>query len=243
LSFKRTVSAEELDHLAADDPRARRARRDLRRVNWLMRSRDILISALSASATDPRRASGTTLRVLELGAGDGSLLLEVAKKAARAWPPVELTLLDRLPLVDTATCAQFDRLGWRAHPLAMDVLVWAATSPAAQAPRYDAIVMNLFLHHFAGRELRELLSAIAERCDLFVACEPRRAALPLVGSHLLGFVGASRLTRTDGVLSVHAGFAQQEISQLWSAVSGEWELQEQAAGLFVHCFRAARRVA
>jgi hypothetical protein len=243
LSFKRTVSAEELDSLAADDPRARRAPLDLRRVNWLMRTRDILIGALAATAGAGRRSSAVPLRVLELGAGDGSLLLEVAKKTARCWPPVELTLLDRLSLVDPATCAAFGRLGWRAHPLAMDVLVWAATPPAAQTPRCDVIVTNLFLHHFAGHPLHELLFAIAERCNLFVACEPRRAALPLLGSHLLGFAGASRLTRADAVLSVRAGFAQQEISQLWSAVPGEWELQERAAGLFAHCFRAARKVA
>ncbi len=241
MSFKRTVSAEELDSLAADDPRAQRARRDLRRVNWLMRTRDILIDALRSTASDARRSSGAPLRLLELGAGDGSLLLAVAKKTARTWPPVELTLLDRLSLVDTATCAAFGRVGWRAHPLAMDVLVWATTAPAARAPRCDAIVTNLFLHHFADQQLHELLSAIAARCDLFVACEPRRAVLPLAGSHLLGFVGASRLTRADAVLSVRAGFAQREISQLWSKVPGEWDVQEQAAGLFAHCFRAARR--
>ena len=42
----------------------------------------------------PARPQAAPLRVLEIGAGDGSLMLGIAQALAPAWPKVELTLLD-----------------------------------------------------------------------------------------------------------------------------------------------------
>ena len=81
---------------------------------------------------------------------------------------------------------------------------------------------------------------IAARSDRFLACEPRRAWLALAGSHLLGVIGASAVTRADAVLSVHAGFRGQELTAVWPAAGVAWQVQESSAGLFSHCFRAAR---
>jgi len=66
------------------------------------------------------------LRVLELGAGDGSLMLGVARALAPASPQVELTLLDRLALVKPATIERYAEVGWSATAKVTDVLDWAA---------------------------------------------------------------------------------------------------------------------
>src|SRR5512133_450212 len=99
----RRVQAELLDGLAATDPVAERSRRDLRRLHRFMGTRARLVRELRQLVPAP----ATTLRVLELGAGDGSLLLGVARDLAPVWPPVELTLMDRLPLVDGATVTEY----------------------------------------------------------------------------------------------------------------------------------------
>lgn len=256
----RSVQPEILDHLAPEDPEAQRSRRDLRRVNHFMGARGIISRALRPAAArrserGDAASNSAPLRLLELGAGDGELMVRVARSLAlrddprggkypRATPQVALWLLDRQALVSAETLEAYARLGWHAEPLVCDVREWAAAPATATAaattggPRYDVIVTNLFLHHFAAAPLRELLASIAARCERFVACEPRRAALALAGAHLLGAIGANRVTRHDALLSVRAGFRDHEISDHWSDPG--WQLEEHAAGLFSHLFVAWR---
>lgn len=249
VNLPRVVLPEVLDSLAADDLAAQRSRRDLQRVHIAMGTRAMLLRALrTLPLMRARRTSAYPLRVLELGAGDGSLMLGVARTLQGQWPPVALTLLDRLPLLTSATAAAFQLAGWTATVAVDDALDWAARAGpepdtermALQAgPRWDLIVANLFLHHFKSAELATLLSAVARSCDHFVACEPRRAWLAWAGSHLVGALGANAVTREDAVLSVHAGFRDQELRAIWPAPTG-WQLSETAAGLFSHCFVASR---
>lgn len=226
----RTVTAEILDGLAESDPAAICSRRDLRRVHRVMGTRGIVLRALRAYGA-PWREAGS-FRVLELGAGDGSLMLGIARALYRQWPSVHLTLLDRLNLVDPATIEDYARVGWTAESAVAEVLQWAASDPRP----WDLIISNLFLHHFEDPQLETLLRTIALRTQRFFACEPRRGWLALGGSHLVGAIGASAVTRTDAVLSVHAGFRDRELSALWPADAPQVTLREYSAGLFSHCF-------
>lgn len=233
------MTRETLDVLAASDPRALRSRRDLQRVNRFLGTRRTLVRAVQSVIE--QRSGDLPLRMLELGSGDGSLMLHIAQELSESWPAVQLTLLDRLMLVAADTSVAFARLGWSVEILSVDVLDWAAAPlPPHLPPRWDLIVTNLFLHHFDDPRLPDLLSAIAARCNSFIACEPRRAPLALVGSHLIGALGVSRVTREDAVLSVHAGFRDAELSAVWQT-DPDWQLEEHATGLFSHFFSAARR--
>lgn len=236
---RRTVNPEILDELLPADPRAIRSRRDLQRVNRVMGSCGILSRALEHALAPA--AHNAPLRILELGAGDGSLALRIAKRLVRSWPAVELTLLDRQDLIAQATRTAFAHLGWTLRLLVVDALEWAQ-APAQQqlAGRWDLALVNLFLHHFEEDGLRELLSAVADRCDALVACEPRRSYPALVGSRLLPALGVSADTLHDAVVSVRAGFRNNELSRIWPASEACWRLEEHPAGLFSHLFVAAR---
>ena len=121
----RVLEPETLDHLAPDDPVAQRSRRDLRRVNAFMGARRILVRAMTRAVGDAR---ARPLRILELGCGDGRLMLEVAKHRGERWPGARLDLLDRQPIVDAATIAAYAAAGWQARPL-------VSTSSTGPAPR------------------------------------------------------------------------------------------------------------
>ena len=241
--MQRRVSLEALDGLTEHDHAAVQSRRDLQRIHKVMGSATIAQRALQRMTVST--AKNRPLRVLELGAGDGSLMLSVAENLWPTWPNVRLSLLDRVPLISADTRRRFAALGWAAHSHVADVLDWAReplcdVDPSCDAMRFDVIVSHLFLHHFEGDALASVLRAAARRCDHFFACEPRRAPLALAASHLVGALGANAVTRGDAVLSVHAGFRAQELSHAWNAVAADWHLKESKAGWVSHSFVAER---
>jgi hypothetical protein len=230
-SLPRRVEPEMLDLLPKADPRAIRSRQDLRRINRVMATRSILCRGIDvATRGRPPR------RIVELGAGDGTLLLRLARRRAAKWPGVEATVVDRHDLITTETRQGFAMLGWTLRVVARDVFDWVdETDPVP----YDLLLANLFLHHFEGEALRRLLLGVMARSTAFVACEPRRAATALFGSHLVGLLGCTALTRNDAVLSVHAGFRDGELTAAWPETHS-WQIDEYPAGLFSHCFLATR---
>ena len=205
----RVIEPEWLDELPSEDPRAVRSRRDLVRVNALMGNARIVASEL--------RRLGPLASIAEIGAGDGRFMRAVTGHLGT--PRVRLFLVDRQP------CAP--------GMIAADVFDWLA-SP--DTPVVDAIVANLFLHHFDDASLARMLALVARRARAFVACEPRRSAFALTGARLLGLVGCGEVTRHDSVVSVRAGFAGRELSALWP--SNAWTREEGPRGLFSHGFVA-----
>lgn len=229
----RVVTPETLDHLAATDPLALQSRQDLVRVHRAMRTPSII--GRGWRALMPAHRVSSPLHLLELGAGDGTLLLGVARQLRGAWPAVSLTLLDKVDLVSPQTLAAYAALGWTARAEVADVRDWAAAT--ASAPRWDLVSTSLFLHHFQERQLRALLAGIARTSQRFFACEPHRSWLALLGSHLVGALGANAVTRHDAVASVRAGFRGSEIGAHWPH-DATWQCHESRAGLFSQTFSA-----
>ena len=224
----RRVEPEWLDELPADDPRARRSRGDLRRVNALMANARIVAGDLARACPVPIAS------IAEIGAGDGAFALRMVARLPAPDSPARITLVDRQPVVSPQTRAAFARHRWEARVETADVFDWLAAAPAC-----DAIVANLFLHHFLAEDVQRMMDLIARRARLFIACEPRRSSLALAGSHLLGLVGCNDVTRHDAVVSVRAGFSGRELSALWGTKEG-WVVEERGRGLFSHGFVARR---
>ena len=227
--MNRRVEPELLDELAPEDPRALRSRKDLQRLNAFMGNSKIMAMALSTALE-----CKTARSIVDLGAGDGSLMLEVARQLSPAWTGTHVALLDRQINLSAATRKEFETLGWQAEALKADVLDWLK-QPAAQKP--DAIVANLFLHHFSEAQLTELFRRAAARTQVFIAVEPRRWSWSLAFSPLFWLIGCGPVTRHDALISIRAGFVRRELSLLWPA-DEKWSLQEGPASLCSHLFIA-----
>jgi len=228
--MKRILQPELLDTLPADDPRAIRSRHDLRRVNaWMgnhARLAGVLLNAQGG------RGPG---RVTDLGTGDGSFLLRVARAISAHRRKVRAKLLDLQPIVAAETVREFAACGWSAETVVADVFDWLPISGG-----HEVVITNLFLHHFPDARLEQLLALISERAELFIATEPRRAPWPRLCSRLLWALGCNAVTRHDAAASVRAGFSGDELSALWPP-GPDWQLTEQCAGAFSHLF-VARKV-
>jgi hypothetical protein len=228
MAMQRAVLPELLDDLAPADPRALRSRRDLRRVNAIMRNAHIVAGVLARTFRRPPRC------IADLGAGDGAWMAQLAAALPTHWSGVRAVLVDRQDTVTGGSLSALAARGWAPEAVMADVFDWL---PGAGP--VDVIVVNLFLHHFEGDRLCQLLGMVASRCSVFVACEPRRSPVALHASRLLGLIGCNAVTRHDAVVSVRAGFAGGEITALWPR-AGNWMVDESARGLFSHLFVANR---
>jgi len=192
--MNRRVEPELLDELPPDDPSAVRSRRDLRRLNFLMRHATIVARALLESDTKPPR------RVVELGAGDGTFLLAVAGKLARRWPNIEAVLLDRQNIVTGKTHAGFANWagppGWRS-PTCLRLA--GAVSRRIVRLRDRELCSSPF---FCRSTAQSCFHSWQSEQNCFVACEPRRAPTVRGISGLLWLIGCNGVTRHDAVASV-----------------------------------------
>jgi hypothetical protein len=230
--FPRIVEPEWLDELSPNTPEARRSRRDLVRVNWFMRNPAILARALAKQLPPP----GWCL--VELGAGDGALTWALVRRLRKDQRPGKVILVDRLPALNGQIVARLAALGCEVEAAQADVFDWLETSVLPRSP--VVIMANLFLHHFQDEPLKMLFELISRRANFFVACEPHRSRFAVMfAGPLLGWIGCNHITRHDGVLSVRAGFRDEELSALWCKRKG-WDLDERGAGLFSHLFCAQR---
>jgi SAM-dependent methyltransferase len=228
----RTLHAELVDELPADHPEAMGSRRDLRLLNSLMGHTGIMARSLRSVC---RRSN--SLRLVEIGAGDGRMLVHVARRLGAKWYDVDVVFVDFQDLLLTETKADFAVLNWGARSVKRDILLWLEDTVDEKC---DVILANLVMHHFSNEQLKTLFSLAARKANAFIAVEPRRAKFPLFCARWLSVIGCNPVTCHDAPISVRAGFVDRELSALWPS-DGNWELKERAAGLFSHHFVARRK--
>jgi hypothetical protein len=228
MTFPRRLETELLDVLPADDAAAMRSRRDLRCLNQVMLHPAIMARRMLRHSVDAPR------RIIELGAGDGSLMLRLSRRLARHWSGVAVILVDRQDIVSRETRQAISSLGWREDRVTQDVFEYLAVAEPA-----DIIIANLFLHHFQRSQITDIFTRCAKLAPVLIALEPRRTTLPLLGSRLIWLLGCNHVSRHDAVASVRAGFRDSELSALWPDRQG-WNLDERSAGLWTHCFVAQK---
>lgn len=229
--MNRIVQPEILDSLPPGDPRAIGSRRDLQRINWWMRHPALLARALQ------KNLPSAPAQITELGAGDGAFLLQTAQRLAPRWRGVKAVLLDRQNAIPAGLPAQFSALGWSSESVVADAFEWSPTDGSGRV-----VITNLFLHHFPEAELKRLLGNIAAHCELFIALEPLRLAMPGAMRPWLRLIGCNEVTLHDAVVSIRAGFCGKEISAHWPAANG-WRLTEYRAGCFSQMFVARKILA
>jgi hypothetical protein len=151
-------------------------------------------------------------RVLEIGAGDGKL---------------GLTLAPRLPVLDGLDLwprpAHWPHQA-RWHQTAFqDFTGWED---------YSVFIANLVLHHFSADELGWLGNRLGEHGRLLIFSEPaRRKFFQWAFRALCPFLGANHVSRHDGVVSIAAGFLDDELPVLLGLDRRIWTWRR-SVGLF-----------
>lgn len=200
-AVERIVEPEIIDRLPPDHPDARRSRRDLRLINFLMGNERWI--ARQASGFPEALATG----VFEIGAGEGALLLRMAK-AHGGIPLKACDLAPRPPKLP-------ERITWDRR----DVFESLAESASG------VLVANLVLHHFDDCELERLRPHL-EKFEVICVIEPQRTPRAIADARwMLPFLG--RATRHDMMVSLRAGFLPGELPERLGLAPERWRVQEE----------------
>jgi SAM-dependent methyltransferase len=206
-------------------PEARRALRDLDRVNRLLLGvtavRRMLLPRLAESANGPVGPVGKgPLRVLDLGAGSGNLARALAAAAGRRGTPVRMVLVDRR-LTHLAVGRPPASAGAIGGPAPLAVAASADALPFREGA-FEWSFSHLFFHHFGGRENRAVLAEML-RCSRAGAAvvDLRRSRLAAWLARLLfPFLGIGRVALHDGLLSLAQSWTVAEVADLVGEGSG-----------------------
>lgn len=215
---QRCIRPEILDQLPVHDPDAIRSRRDLRWINLFMSNHRWLARQIAE-----RVPAGAT--VLELGAGDGTLLRHLMKRGI--VQPHQWHALDLLP----------KPLDWPA-----EAYWWQQDVFAAPLPEVQVIIANLFLHHFQPEALQRLSEAVPKTTQWLFFNEPERRIYHVWQGWLLHFlIRLNRVTRHDMRVSIEAGFRDSElVSALGITHQPEWQWQQSRTVFGAHRVAAQR---
>ena len=213
---QRTVLPELLDHLPPEDPAAIRSRSELRLINRLMDNHGWFVRKLKSWNHRPSS-------VLELGAGDGTLLAAaLAGGAARAdsWQAMDLA---------PAPPGWPTKAAWHQGDLFR-----LESLPAAQV-----VVANLFLHHFETRQLAWIGARLPASCRLLLASEPARHPVHRIQGRVLAWLAdLGPVTRHDMDVSIRAGFRGTELPD-WMGLQG-WQVRTSRTPMGAYRFQAWR---
>ena len=189
--------------------------RDLRNVNRLLGGRAALLRALR-----PRimaTPAGSTVRILDVGTGDGDLPRVIVAAARRVGRRAEVVAIDRDPVVASLArtrCAGMDGI----HVVRCDALRLPFADRA-----FDLVTASLFLHHFEDRDAVRVLRELRRVArDVVVVNDLRRHRVAWAFIWLLGKARlVSRMSANDGPLSVLKGFTAAELLAIGRAAGGE----------------------
>ncbi len=199
----RTVQPELLDALPPEHPLALRNRRELRRLNALMRAFSWHLSNL--------RDCDSRDRILEIGAGRGELANFLLQRIP-ALQPQNYTGLDVIPRAST----------WPA------VATWIQ-SPLENIQDfsgYSIVLCNLILHQFQTQLLEKLGPLLLQHAKRIVCVEPRRNPLHLWQIRFSPLIGMGKLTLHDAAVSIRGGFLPGELPHILGLDEDSWSITE-----------------
>ena len=216
LTTYRTIQSELLDGLPATDARAIRSRRDLKLINLLMGNFRWQRGAIR------KHMQAAELGVVEIGAGDGTLLNQLVNS------------FKRVPL------AGLDLIG-RPGSLHYDIN-WVTGDLTKSLGRLSGGVLigNLILHHFHPADL-EIIGRYCERFRVVAFSESLRSRKGhFWGLFLHPFV--NDVTRHDLHRSVDAGFVPGELPLQLGLDSDDWDIAESSTILGGYRLIAHKRI-
>ena len=206
---ERDRQPELMDQPGLDGETHRRALDGLRTTNAISRTSQVIWRGIMDANILPE--GRRPLRILDIAAGGGDVMIGVAKLAARHGVAMETHGCDI-----NSTAVEYAQSAAKRAALS-DTKFFQLNALVDPLPdEYDVLMCTLFLHHLTDGDARQLLHRMAQsarRCVLVddLCRNPLGYLYAWAGGRLLT---RSHIVHTDGPLSVRAAFTISEFRQL-----------------------------
>jgi 2-polyprenyl-3-methyl-5-hydroxy-6-metoxy-1,4-benzoquinol methylase len=202
----RATETEWMDLPGVDSEVLRRVLRYLEFVNSALGGNLALFSGLKN--VFKQKPSKTSWKVLDLGCGSGSQLLEINKWAANNKYELELIGLDNNEEAIRSAKKNEKKGG-------IQFLHGDALDPDFDYGIYDVVVCNLFLHHLNNQQIAQIMHRWNKCGATVLINDLQRSVLAVFLFKLFSaFTMAPKMAKHDGVLSIKKGFLKNELTAL-----------------------------
>jgi 2-polyprenyl-3-methyl-5-hydroxy-6-metoxy-1,4-benzoquinol methylase len=196
---KRALSEEQMDALDLDSPTYARILSDLARVNSVTMARRPTLNFLKQASLRQK-----SLRILDVGFGDGDMLRSIAQWGARSGVALELVGIDLNPksaVVAQAATPKSLQIDWRTGDYA-----------ALSGEGFDLILSSLVAHHMTYEQLLAFLRFMDKEARLgWFVNDLHRHGFAWMGYPLLArLLLCHRIVREDGQLSIARSYRPAE---------------------------------
>lgn len=208
---KRSEATEIMDDFAMEGETLRSSLDQLAFINrWLGGNRVTMGGLESLLADTP---VSTPLRILDLGCGNGDLLRIAADWGRKTGRPLALIGIDGNDF--TVNYARelstaYPEISYRAEMIPSDYL---------REEQYDVVLCTLFLHHFATKDLINLLQLLCRQSRIgLVVNDLHRSRLAYFLFNLITLFIRNRMVRADGLTSILRGFRKSDLRTMVEAL-------------------------
>ncbi|WP_022834614.1 methyltransferase domain-containing protein [Salisaeta longa] len=207
---------EQMDDFSITDERLTGALANLRWTNRLLGG-----YRASDARFDPLLKQRRTLHVLDVGTGGADYLAHLVARGARFGCTVTAAGVDANPATVAYARRWLDAHLSAAHRGRVTMHVGDARALPLDDGACDVAHASLFLHHFYGDELREVLAEMDRTARLgLIVNDLHRHPIAYWGIRLLAAVlPVSSMYRHDAPASVARGFTRAELQQ-WARAAG-----------------------
>jgi len=199
----RCEGRELLDTEHVSDEVLAQAYRELRTINfWLGNTSTVLRLLRQETASD----AGRVRRVLDIGCGQGALLLEIRRRLG-----VEVVGFDLRPA-----------------PPEAPVPILTGNAVADPLPEADVAVCVMMAHHLSEVELTAMIRNVGLSCRRFILLDLVRHSVPLVLFRAFVAPLLGRINAQDGATSIRRAYTAAELRRI---VDGALAGHSKASGL------------
>ena len=216
---RRSTQAEIMDDFELQGNELHKLLTDLKNVNILLGGNNITLNGIQQLIT--KEEAHKTIKILDVGCGDGAMLRKIAKWGNIKGYRFELIGIDANPHILK------EAKNRSKHYTNISFKQINVFDENKEFPEIDIALCTLFLHHFSDAAITQLVSKLTTHTKIgIVINDLQRSKLAFVLFKLFRIVFIkTKIAKFDGLVSIARSFKKNELLHMSKFIQGNHNIQ------------------